>query len=180
MTGVAHLLAVAALLLSFALLHRPQIRVYAAQGWLVAAVAAWQGWLLGEPGLVAVAVVGGLVRGLALPALLRRLPAAADPARRGPVLGGLAVVALAAMLARSVPGVTREDLAVALAVLGLGILIMVTRRGPGGETLGFLSFEAGIALLAVTVDSPASLTLAGLALAAGVSLAAIRRRDAAS
>lgn len=173
-----HGFAAATLLLSFALLRRPQPAVYAAQGWLVAGAAAWQGWLQNEPALIVIAIIGGLVRGLAVPRLLRRIPVP-PISRGGPLLSGLAVVVLAATLSRPLPG--REDLAAALSVVGIGLLIMTVRQE--AAALGLLSLEAGAALLAATAGlTPASLaplSLGGLALAIAVAGAvAVARQPA--
>ena len=44
--------------------------------------------------------------------------------------------------------IAREDLAFALSVLLLGLLIMVTRRNAVGQVVGFMSLENGLVLAA--------------------------------
>ncbi len=44
---------------------------------------------------------------------------------------------------------TREDLAAALSVVLLGLLMMITRRNAFSQVIGFLSLENGTSLAAV-------------------------------
>ena len=68
------------------------------------------------------------------------------------MLGGVALVALAiTVMLRVTPGadpLAREDLAFALAVVLLGLLLMVTRRNAVGQVIGFMSLENGLVLAA--------------------------------
>jgi len=71
----------------------------------------------------------------------------------GPVmLLGLAIVALAIMLVlprvEGVDPLAREDLAFALAVILLGLLMMITRRNAVTQIVGFMSLENGLILAA--------------------------------
>jgi len=71
----------------------------------------------------------------------------------GPImLAGIGLVALSmAVMLRITPHadlVAREDLAFALSVLLLGLLIMVTRRNAVGQVVGFMSMENGLVLAA--------------------------------
>ena len=63
---------------------------------------------------------------------------------------GLVGLSLAVMLhiSASADLVAREDLAFALSVLLLGLLIMVTRRNAVGQVVGFMSLENGLVLAA--------------------------------
>jgi hydrogenase-4 component E len=68
------------------------------------------------------------------------------------MLVGIALVALSLMVmlpvtARADP-VTREDIALALSVVLIGLLIMVTRRNAVSQVAGFLSLDNGIDLAA--------------------------------
>jgi hydrogenase-4 component E len=47
---------------------------------------------------------------------------------------------------------TREDLALALSVVLLGLLMMITRRNALTQVVGFLSLENGLILAAVGVE----------------------------
>jgi hydrogenase-4 component E len=68
------------------------------------------------------------------------------------MLGGIALVALSIMvMLRVTPGadpLAREDLAFALAVVLLGLLLMVTRRNAVSQVIGFMSLENGLVLAA--------------------------------
>jgi hydrogenase-4 component E len=68
------------------------------------------------------------------------------------MLGGIALVGLSmAVMLRITPDadpIAREDLAFALSVLLLGLLIMVTRRNAVGQVVGFMSLENGLVLAA--------------------------------
>ncbi len=68
------------------------------------------------------------------------------------MLAGMALVALAmVVMLRATPEATplaREDLAFALSVLLLGLLMMVSRRNAVGQVIGFMSLENGLILAA--------------------------------
>jgi hydrogenase-4 component E len=68
------------------------------------------------------------------------------------MLAGMALVALAmVVILRVTPGedpLAREDLAFALAIVLLGLLIMVTRRNAVSQVVGFMSLENGLVLAA--------------------------------
>lgn len=165
---VAHLLGGAALVLSFALLYQRRIgaviNAYAAQAAVVGAAAAWQGWVQGEAGLFATALLALAVKGIAIPVALRRLVRRLA-IHRGvetalgifpSMISGVALVALSTLLvlpatALSPETLTREDLALALSVVLLGLLAMITRRSAFTQTVGFLSVENGLSLAAVGV-----------------------------
>ncbi|PJA42056.1 MAG: hydrogenase-4 component E, partial [Lysobacterales bacterium CG_4_9_14_3_um_filter_62_6] len=65
---------------------------------------------------------------------------------------GLGLVALSMVVMMRVTGqaapVAREDLAFALSVILLGMLMMVTRRNAVGQVIGFMSLENGLVLAA--------------------------------
>ncbi|WP_345893059.1 hydrogenase-4 component E [Roseomonas acroporae] len=73
----AHLLGGLVLLLSFVLLYQRRlgavIRVFAAQGAVLAAAAAWQGWVQGEAGLYVTALIALLAKAVLIPLALDRL-----------------------------------------------------------------------------------------------------------
>jgi hydrogenase-4 component E len=71
----------------------------------------------------------------------------------GPVmLGGLALVALSVVvmlrIANDADALAREDLAFALSVVLLGMLMMVVRRNAVSMVVGFMSLENGLILAA--------------------------------
>ncbi len=65
---------------------------------------------------------------------------------------GIALIALSIMVMRPVTEeadvLTREDLAFALSVILLGLLMMVTRRNAVSQVVGFMSLENGLILAA--------------------------------
>ncbi|HWX50276.1 MAG TPA: hydrogenase-4 component E [Roseomonas sp.] len=164
---VAHLLGGGVLLLSFVLLYQRRISAvisaFAAQGALLALAVAWQGWAQGAPGLYLTALIAAAGKAvlipLALRALVRRfgLYRSVDPALGigTGLIAGVALVALAILVV--LPATTgagalaREDLAIALSVVLLGMLMMITRRNAISQVVGLLSLENGLVLAAAGV-----------------------------
>src|SRR5438876_9947844 len=68
------------------------------------------------------------------------------------MLAGMALVALSMVLMLRVTAeadpLAREDLAFALSVVLLGLLVMVTRRNAVSQVVGFMSLENGLVLAA--------------------------------
>jgi hydrogenase-4 component E len=68
------------------------------------------------------------------------------------MLAGIGLVALSMVIMLKVTGeadpLTREDLAFALSVILLGLLLMVTRRNAVSQVVGFMSLENGLVLAA--------------------------------
>ncbi|MXP65409.1 hydrogenase-4 component E [Roseomonas sp. M0104] len=164
---VAHLLAGTVLLLSFLLLYQRRISAvistFAAQGAALALAVAWQGWAQGAPGLYVTALVAATAKAvlipLALRALVRRfgLHRSVEPALGigAGLIVGVGLVALAILVV--LPATTgagalaREDLAMALSVVLLGMLMMITRRQAISQVIGLLSLENGLVLAAAGV-----------------------------
>jgi hydrogenase-4 component E len=106
---------------------------------------------------VAIALVlkGGIIP-LALHRMIRRMGIHREIETVGGIgptmLAGIGLVALAMMvMLRVTPEadpLAREDLAFALAVILLGLLIMVTRRNAVSQVVGFMSLENGLILAA--------------------------------
>jgi hydrogenase-4 component E len=110
------------------------------------------------------ALIALVVKGFIIPAALHRIVRRLNIHREieevisaGPtMLAGLAIVALAILLvipvgeaARPLASpLTREDLAFALAVILLGLLMMITRRNAVTQIVGFMSLENGLVLAA--------------------------------
>ena len=162
---VAHLLGGVVLVLSFGLLARHRlsalITLYSAQAGVLVAAAAWQAFVQGAPSLYVTAAATLAVKAIGIPLTLRRLLGRLDLRRSAdPGLGvfptlaaGVGLVALSALavlpMTVAVPALTREDLALALSVVLLGLLMMVTRRTAPAQVIGFLSLENGLILAAV-------------------------------
>ncbi|SDB70178.1 hydrogenase-4 component E [Belnapia rosea] len=164
---VAHLLGGAMLLLSFMLLYQRRVAavvsVLAAQGAVLAAAAAWQGFVQGAPQLYLTALIAAVAKAGLIPFALRwmirklALARGVDPALGiGPSLvAGVGLVALAIMVTLPITtgaqALAREDLALALSVVLLGMLMMITRRNAILQVVGLMSLENGLVLAAVGV-----------------------------
>ena len=165
---LAHLLGGAVLVLSFVLLYQRRLRAvintYALQAVALAAAAAWQGWVQQAPELYITAAITLTVKGFVLPVALHRIVRRLAIHRAvEPALGvfpsmvmGVALVALAILVVLpttlAAQALTREDLALSLSVVLLGVLMMITRRNALTQTIGFLSLENGLILGAVGVS----------------------------
>jgi hydrogenase-4 component E len=161
---IAHLLAGSMLVLSFVLLYQDRItavlNVFALQAIVLSLSVAWQAIVQDAPHLVVTAAIALGVKGFVIPMALHRIVRKLDIHREieqviggGPtMLTGLAIVALSILLVQPVrePGdvVRHEDLAFALAVILLGLLMMITRRNAVTQVVGFMSLENGLVLAA--------------------------------
>ena len=161
---VAHLLAGSMLVLSFLLLYQDRImavvNVFAFQAIVLAMSVAWQAVVQDAPHLVVTAALALVVKGFVIPTALHRIIRQLAIHREieqvigaGPtMLTGLGLVALSILLVQPVGGetsiYTREDLAFALAIILLGLLMMITRRNAVTQVVGFMSLENGLILAA--------------------------------
>ena len=164
---VAHLFGGGMLLLSFMLLYQRRvaavINALAIQGTILACAAAWQGLIQGAPQLYLTALIAFAAKAVLIPLALRMLIRRLDMDRTvdtamgiGPSLvAGVALVALAILVLLPVTtgaqAITREDLALALSVVLLGMLMMITRRNAILQVVGLMSMENGLILAAVGV-----------------------------
>jgi hydrogenase-4 component E len=161
---IAHLLAGGLVLVSFMLLYQDRLyallNVFALHAIVLAASVGWQAYVQDAPHLyvtVAIALVlkGGIIP-LVLHHMIRRLGIHREIETVGGIgptmLAGIGLVALSMMvMLRVTPEadpLAREDLAFALAVILLGLLIMVTRRNAVSQVVGFMSLENGLILAA--------------------------------
>jgi len=160
---VAHLLAGGMLVLSFALLYQDRItaviNVFALQAITLSLSVAWQALVQNAPHLIVTAMIALVVKGFVVPYFLQRIIRALQ-IHRGieqvigsgmTMLTGLGLVALSILLVQPVGEVNiyvREDLAFALAVILLGLLMMITRRNAVTQVVGFMSLENGLVLAA--------------------------------
>jgi hydrogenase-4 component E len=196
---VAHLLGGGVLLLSFVLLYQRRIgaviNAFASQGTLLALAAAWQAHAQGAPGLYVTAFLAFAAKGVLIPLALHTIVRRLDLHRTvetalgiGPSLvAGVALVALSILVVlpatEGARALAREDLALALSVVLLGMLMMITRRNALSQVIGLLSLENGLILAAIGVAgmplvvelSTAALVLM-VAVVAGVFAFQIRER----
>jgi hydrogenase-4 component E len=156
---IAHFLAGGMLVLSLALLYQDRIlatlNVFAAQAVVLSFAVAWQAYVQGAWHLVVTAAVALVVKGFIIPAALNRIVHRLGIHREieqvigaGPtMLTGLGLIALSIMLVLpvnvGVSPLAREDLAFALAVILLGLLMMITCRNVVTQIVGFMSLETG-------------------------------------
>jgi hydrogenase-4 component E len=164
---VAHLLGASVLVLSFGLLFQRRIfgvlHTFAAQAALLAAAAAWQAFVQAAPHLYITALIALLFKAIAIPVALHRIVLTLQIHRTvETVFGmgltliiGVGLVVLAILLVLPITyqsvAITRENLALALSVVLLGLLIMITRRNAVTQVVGFMSLENGLILAAVGV-----------------------------
>lgn len=161
---VAHLLAGSLVLASFMLLYQDRlpalVSVYALHALLLAASVAWQAFVQGAAHLFVTAGIALVFKAVIVPLALQRMIRRLDIHREvetvvgvGPtMLGGMALVALSLVLMLRVTEMAdplaREDLAFALSVILLGLLLMVTRRNAVSQVVGFMALENGLILAA--------------------------------
>jgi len=112
------------------------------------------------PHLLVTAGIALTAKGIVIPAALHRIVRRLGIHREieevigaGPtMLTGLGLVVLSILLVmpagRNVSILVREDLAFALAVILLGLLMMITRRNAVTQIIGFMSLENGLVLAA--------------------------------
>lgn len=164
----AHMLATAVLLLSFGLLFQRRlsgvINTFALQAVALALAAAWQAFVQDAPHLYVTALVALLFKGIAIPLGLRRIVRVLMIHRTVEtalsigltMVVGVALVTLSILLVLPVTAesaaLTRENLALALSVVLLGLLMMITRRNAVTQVIGFMSLENGLILAAVGVS----------------------------
>jgi len=164
---VSNFLAGAVVLFSFALLYQvrlpPLINAFMAQSLVLAAAIAWQAQAQNAPQLLITAAVELCFKAVLIPvvlyALIRNLKihrTVETVVGIGPtMIAGTALAGLSmALMMRTAPGigdVVRVDLAFALCVILLGLLMMVTRRNAVSQVIGFMSIENGLVLAATGI-----------------------------
>jgi hydrogenase-4 component E len=161
---VAHLLAGGLVLVSFMLLYQDRmfglLNVFALHAFVLALSVAWQAFIQNAPHLYVTAAIALLFKAVIIPVALHRIVLRLGIHRTLEtvvgvgltMLAGMGLVALSivVMLPASADAdpLAREDLAFALAVVLLGLLMMVTRRNAVSQVVGFMSMENGLVLAA--------------------------------
>ena len=161
---IAHLLAGGMVVVSFMLLYQDRmlalLHVFALHAGLLAAAVAWQALIQEAPHLYVTAVIALLFKAVLIPVALRRIVLQLGIHREieqvvatGVVmLAGLGLTMLAILVTMPVTAgadvLAREDVAFALAILLLGLLMMITRRNAVSQVVGFMSLENGLILAA--------------------------------
>jgi hydrogenase-4 component E len=161
---VAHLLAGGLVLVSFMLLYQDRLyallNVFALHALVLSLSVAWQAFVQDAPHLYITAGIALVFKAIVIPIALHRIIARLGIHREietvvgiGPtMLAGMGLVALSMVVMLRVTAeadpLAREDLAFALSVLLLGLLMMVTRRNAVSQVVGFMSLENGLILAA--------------------------------
>ena len=161
---VAHALAGSLVLASFMLLYQDRLyallNVYALHASVLALSVAWQAFVQHAPHLYVTASIALIFKAIIIPVTLHRIIVRLGIHREIEtalsvgltMIGGIGLVALSmVVMLRVTPGadaLAREDLAFALSVVLLGLLIMVTRRNAVSQVVGFMSLENGLVLAA--------------------------------
>jgi hydrogenase-4 component E len=161
---VAHLLAGSLVLVSFMLLYQDRLyallNVFALHAVVLALSVAWQAHIQDAPHLYVTAVIALGFKGIIIPVALHRMIVRLGIHREVETTTGIGLTMLAgiglaglsmAVMLKATPHanlVAREDLAFALSVLLLGLLMMVTRRNAVSQVIGFMSLENGLVLAA--------------------------------
>lgn len=161
---IAHLLAGGLVLISFLMLYQDRLysllNLFAFQALILAFSVAWQAFIQDAPHLYVTAAIALVFKAIVIPVALHRIILRLGIHREietavgiGPtMLAGMGLVALSmVIMLRVTPTadpLAREDLAFALSVVLLGLLIMVTRRNAVSQIVGFMSLENGLVLAA--------------------------------
>ena len=161
---IAHLLAGGMVLISLVLLYQDRMRsvinTYALHAFLLALAVAWQALIQSAPHLYVTALIALAFKVILIPVALHRLVERLNIHRTietavgvgVTMLFGIGLVALSIIVMLPVTEgadvLTREDLAFALSVVLLGLLMMVSRRNAVGQVIGFMSLENGLILAA--------------------------------
>ena len=161
---VAHLFAGGLVLVSFMLLYQNRmtglINTFALHALVVSFSVAWQAYIQLAPHLYITAAIALVVKAVVIPVVLHRIVVGLGIHRTiEPVVGigqtmlaGIGLVALSIMVMLPITAeagtLAREDLAFALSVILLGLLMMVSRRNAVSQVIGFMSIENGLILAA--------------------------------
>jgi hydrogenase-4 component E len=161
---ISHLLAGVMLVTSFALLYQERVaavlNAFAAQSITLALAVAWAAWSDDRPHLFITALIALTLKGIVIPVALHRTVARLGIHREvekvvgvgAALMVGLALTGLAQALVVKVATGTashaREELALALAIILLGFLMMIVRRNAVTQVVGFMSMENGLILAA--------------------------------
>jgi hydrogenase-4 component E len=161
---IAHMLAGGLVLVSFMMLYQDRLyallNVYALHVLLLALSVAWRAFAEGAPHLYVTAAIALVFKAVIIPVALHRIIARLGIHREietvvgiGPtMLAGMGLVALSIVVMLRVTAqadpLAREDLAFALSIVLLGLLLMVTRRNAVSQVVGFMSLENGLVLAA--------------------------------
>jgi hydrogenase-4 component E len=161
---IAHMFAGGLVLVSFMMLYQDRLyallNTFALHAVVLSLSVGWQAYIQDAPHLYVTAAIALVFKAIVIPVVLHRIIVRLGIHREietvtgigltmlvGIALVGLSMVVMLHVTAGADP-LAREDLAFALSVLLLGLLIMVTRRNAVGQIVGFMSLENGLVLAA--------------------------------
>jgi hydrogenase-4 component E len=161
---IAHLLAGSMVLVSFLLLYQDRmfalLNTFALHAVVLSFSVGWQAYVQDAPHLLVTAVIALAFKGVIIPVALHRIVVRLGIHREiegvvrigTTMLFGMGLVALSIVVmlpvTESAASFAREDLAFALSIVLLGLLMMVTRRNAVSQVIGFMSLENGLVLAA--------------------------------
>ena len=161
---IAHLLAGSLVLISFMMLYQDRlfalINVFALHAVVLALSVAWQAYIQDAHHLYITAGIALVFKAIVIPVGLHRIIQRLGIHRDietavgigSTMLAGIGLVTLSMVLMLRVTPeadpLAREDLAFALSIILLGLLVMVTRRNAVSQVVGFMSLENGLVLAA--------------------------------
>src|SRR5665811_2226137 len=147
---IAHMLAGSLVLVSFMLLYQDRLyallNVYALHAFVLALSVAWQAYAQDAPHLYVTATIALVFKAIIVPIVLHRMIVQLGIHRQVETVVGIGPTML--RVPAEADPLAREDLAFALSVVLLGLLIMVTRRNAVSQVVGFMSLENGLVLAA--------------------------------
>jgi hydrogenase-4 component E len=136
------------------------LNVYALHALVLAASVAWQALIQDAPHLYVTAGIALVFKAIVIPVTLHRMIIQLGIHREiekvvgvgSTMLAGMGLVALSMVVmlraTHNADPLAQEDLAFALAVVLLGLLMMVTRLNAVSQVIGFMSLENGLVLAA--------------------------------
>jgi hydrogenase-4 component E len=161
---IAHLLAGSLVLVSIAQLYQDRLtallNIFALHALVLALSVAWQAFIQGAPHLFVTAAIALVFKAVVIPVVLHRIIRRLGIHREIETVGGIGLTMLAGIglvalsmvvmlkVTAGVDPLARQDLAFALSVVLIGLLLMVTRRNAVSQVVGFMSLENGLILAA--------------------------------
>jgi len=161
---VANTLAGLLVLASFMMIYQvrlpPLLNVLGLHAFILALAVAWQAHIQDMPALYVTAAIALGFKAVLIPAALQRIVVRLGIHREIEAVTGIGLTMLAGMglvalslevmlpVTAHADPVTREDIALALSVVLIGLMMMVTRRNAVSQVAAFLSLENGIDLAA--------------------------------
>ena len=165
---IANTLAGLMVLASFLMLYQVRLpallNMLGLHAFVLALAVAWQAWAHAVPELYVTALIALVVKAVLIPVALQRIVVRLGIHREIEavtgvgltMLAGIGLVALSLEVMLPVTAhadpLTREDIALALSVVLIGLLMMVTRRNAVSQVAAFLSLENGVDLAAAAAQ----------------------------